>query len=52
MKDEPLPLSARSPRNRFFELGRKVMTVPKDEIDSREKAWQQTRRKKRPRAER
>jgi hypothetical protein len=46
MKDEPVPLAAKSPKERFYELGHKIMTVPKDVIDARDKAWKNTRRRR------
>jgi hypothetical protein len=46
MKDEPVPLTSKSPKERFYELGHKVMTVPKDEVEAREKKWRKMRRLK------
>jgi len=34
-----------TPRQKFSELASKVFSVPKSEIDKREKKWQQKRRK-------
>jgi hypothetical protein len=44
MKDEPVPLAAKTPRSRFFELGTKIMSAPKDEIERREAEWRASRR--------
>jgi hypothetical protein len=33
----------RDPRQRFFDLGAKVFSTPKAEIDEREKRWQRAR---------
>jgi len=49
MKDEPIRLSAKSPKERFHELGSKLMTVPKDEIDALDKKWHQAKNKARKR---
>jgi hypothetical protein len=49
MKSEPIPLSAKSPRERFTELGTKVMSVSKEEIEKREKTWRAQRRRKKKR---
>ena len=46
MKDEPVPLTAKSPKERFYELGHKIMTVPKEEVDARDKTWRARKRKK------
>jgi hypothetical protein len=46
MKSEPLPLTGKSPRERFNELGTKVLSVSKEEIEKREKEWKKNRRKK------
>jgi hypothetical protein len=43
MKDERLPLESKSPQARFKELGSKLLAVPKDEIDARDKQWQAKR---------
>lgn len=38
--DPPLPVSQdKSPRERFVELGTKIMSVPKSELDARDKRW-------------
>jgi hypothetical protein len=34
------------PHGRFTELGRRLMAVPKSEVDKREKAWQKRKRPK------
>jgi hypothetical protein len=50
MKDDPRPeTTAKSPKARFMELGAKIMSVPKAEIDARDKTWRtdKTRRAKR-----
>jgi hypothetical protein len=39
--------SRKSPEQRFAELGRKIMSVPKAEVDARDKAWQAGRKRKR-----
>jgi hypothetical protein len=44
MKEEKAP-AAKPPEDRFKELGRKVMSVPKAEVDARDKAWHANRRK-------
>lgn len=36
----------REPHERFNELASKVVTVPKDEIDKREKEWRKDKRTK------
>jgi hypothetical protein len=46
MKNEPLPLAGKTPRERFTELGSKVLSVSKDEIEKREKEWRKARSKK------
>jgi hypothetical protein len=49
MKDEPVPLTAKSPKERFYELGHKLMTVPKERIDARDKVWRAQRKKRKKR---
>ena len=46
MKVEPQSKTedAKPTEDRFKELGRKVMSVPKAEIDARDKAWHNRRR--------
>jgi hypothetical protein len=46
MRDEPIGKSLKSenPHDRFTELGKKVLAVPKDEIDKRENRWQKRKR--------
>jgi hypothetical protein len=46
MKNEPIPLSAKTPRERFTELGTKVLSVSKEEIEKREKAWRSKKQRK------
>ena len=46
MKDEQLPLEAKSPKARFDELGSKLLSVPKDEIDARHKKWHESKKRK------
>jgi len=38
----------REPKQRFDDTASKVFSVPKSEIDEREKQWQQTKRQKKP----
>ncbi len=35
----------KTPQERFLSLGKKLMAVPKSEIDEREKKWQRTRKR-------
>lgn len=50
MKTDPLPpLRGTDPRERFLELGKKIMAVSKTEVDAREKKWQQARKRLRKR---
>jgi hypothetical protein len=45
---EAMPETVDKPsRDQFVSIGTKVMTVPKAEIERREKAWKAKRRKKR-----
>jgi hypothetical protein len=46
MKDERLPLESKSPKARFQELGSKLLSVPKDEIDARDKKWRSQKQRK------
>jgi hypothetical protein len=46
MKDERLPLESKSPKARFQELGSKLLAVPKDEIDARDKTWRQRKKRR------
>lgn len=39
MKVEPPSESTKPPEDQFRALGRKVMSVPKAEVDARDKAW-------------
>lgn len=42
----PPPVSPdKSPYERFTELGKKLMAVPKSEIDERDKAWEEARKR-------
>jgi len=44
-------IDGKTPRERFFNLGRQVMSVPKSEIDRREAEWRKEQaRKKRQKA--
>jgi hypothetical protein len=46
MKIEPIPLDkSKTPEQRFNELGSKIMTTPKGDIDSRNKAWRNNKAK-------
>jgi hypothetical protein len=45
MKAQPAPERTKPPEDRFKELGRKIMSVPKAEVDARDKAWHAGRRK-------
>jgi hypothetical protein len=49
MKSESTPPVSpdKSPHERFIDLGKKLMAVPKTDVDAREKAWQRKRVKKR-----
>lgn len=47
MKRETTPQTDKPPEGRFKELGRKVMSVPKAEVDARDKAWHASRKRKR-----
>jgi hypothetical protein len=49
MRDDPPPPVSldKSPHERFTELGRKLMAVPKSEMDAREKKWRTRKRRKR-----
>ena len=46
MKDEPLPLVQKVPRERFTELGAKMLSVSKEEIEKREIEWRRTRKRR------
>lgn len=47
-RDPPLPISQdKSPRDRFVELGMKLMAVSKAEIVALEKKWQSRKRRQR-----
>jgi hypothetical protein len=48
MKNEqPPPVSPdKSPHERFAELGKKIMAVPKAQIDARETKWQKARKRR------
>jgi hypothetical protein len=48
--DPPLPLSSKTPEERFHELGSKLMAVSKTEIIALEKKWQSRKRRHRKRA--
>lgn len=50
MKGDPSPSAAKNPRDRFFDVGRKIMTTPKAEVEARDKAWHTERAKKRKHA--
>lgn len=45
MKVEPSTQSKKPPEDRFKELGRKIMSVPKAEVDARDKAWHAARKR-------
>jgi len=48
MKGDPVPIQpAKSPRERFMELGKKIMSASKDEVDAQDKKWR-GRKKRRP----
>jgi hypothetical protein len=50
MKQDPTPpdsADGKTPFERFTELGKKIMRVPRDEIDAAEKKWQAQRARKR-----
>jgi hypothetical protein len=48
MKSDPPPvLLSDTPHDRFVELGKKIMAVPKSEVDAREKKWHQRKQRKR-----
>jgi hypothetical protein len=42
---ENAPDDERAPHDRFSDLASKVVTVPKSEIDKREKKWKRSREK-------
>ena len=39
-------IPGKTPRERFLNLGRQIMSVPKEEIDRREAEWRKERAKK------
>ena len=45
MKNDSPPPDGKTPQERFISLGKKLMAVPKSEIDEREKKWQRTRKR-------
>jgi hypothetical protein len=45
MKLQPTQDGKRSPEDQFKALGRKIMSVPKAEVDARDKAWHASKRK-------
>lgn len=45
--DPPLPLSSKTPEDRFNELGTKLMAVSKAEVVALEKKWHTRKRAKR-----
>lgn len=48
MKSHPPPiLSGTTPHERFTELGSKLMAIPKEEVDERDKQWQARQARKR-----
>jgi hypothetical protein len=47
MKPEPdMQVHGETPHQRFVELGKRIMAVPKTEVDSREKTWKAKRKRK------
>ena len=51
MKGERLPLESKTSQTRFQELGSKLLSVPKEEIDARDRKWhsEKSRARKRKR---
>ncbi len=47
---EPITVDKREPEERFEALATQVFTVPKAEIDKRERRWKRQRRKPKPQA--
>jgi hypothetical protein len=46
MKNEPTPSDGKTPQERFVNLGKRLMSVPKSQIDEREKKWQRERKRR------
>jgi hypothetical protein len=46
MRNDPLPDISpdKSPHERFTDLGKQVLSVPKTEIDKRDSVWQKRKR--------
>ena len=42
------PDDSKSPHERFKELGERLMSVPKPEIDEQERKWHRAKRRKQP----
>jgi hypothetical protein len=45
--NKPEPVRTPTPYERFVALARKVVRTPKADVDKREQAWQETRKRKR-----
>jgi len=46
MKSDPESAAAPTPWEKFLEVARKVVQVPKAEVDRRERAWRAERKKR------
>jgi hypothetical protein len=46
MKGDSPPPDGKTPHERFIELGKKVMSVPRSEVAAQEKKWQRTRKRR------
>jgi hypothetical protein len=49
MKSDPETAQAPTPREKFVDLARKVVQMPKSEVDRRQRAWRAERKKRKRR---